>query len=123
MDRKYIMTSFGYGILGLALGIYMAATKNHGHMVTHAHIMLVGFVVSFVYALCFKLWLNNTTSTLAKAQFYLHQIGSLGLLAGLFLVYGNYIALETLDPVLAVSSIALLVSMILIKILFIKAKN
>ena len=122
MDRKYIMTSLGYGIVGLALGIYMAASKNHGHMVTHAHIMLVGFVVSFIYALCFKLWLNNSESKLAKAQFYLHQVGSLGLVIGLYLMYGNYISLETLDPILAISSIAVLISMILMKVLFIKAK-
>jgi putative solute:sodium symporter small subunit len=122
MDRKYIMTSFGYAIIGLVLGIYMAASKNHSHMVTHAHIMLVGFVVSFVYALCFKLWLNNSQSTLAKAQFYFHQIGSFGLLVSLFLLYGNYISLEILDPILAVASIAILISMILMKVLFIKTK-
>ncbi|MEP1742651.1 MAG: TonB-dependent receptor [Kangiellaceae bacterium] len=122
MDRKYIMTSLGYGIVGLVLGIYMAASKNHGHMVTHAHIMLVGFVVSFIYALCFKLWLNNSESKLAKAQYYLHQVGSLGLVIGLYLMYGNYISLETLDPILAISSIAVLISMILMKVLFIKAK-
>ena len=122
MDRKYIMTSLGYGIIGLVLGIYMAASKNHGHMVTHAHIMLVGFVVSFIYALCFKLWLNNSESKLAKAQYYLHQVGSLGLVIGLYLMYGNYISLETLDPILAISSIAVLISMILMKVLFIKAK-
>jgi putative solute:sodium symporter small subunit len=122
MDRKYIMTSLGYGIVGLVLGIYMAASKNHGHMVTHAHIMLVGFVVSFIYALCFKLWLNNSETKLAKAQFYLHQVGSLGLVIGLYLMYGNYISLETLDPILAISSIAVLISMILMKVLFIKAK-
>ncbi len=122
MDRKYIMTSLGYGIVGLVLGIYMAASKNHGHMVTHAHIMLVGLVVSFIYALCFKLWLNNSESRLAKAQYYLHQVGSLGLVIGLYLMYGNYISLETLDPILAISSIAVLISMILMKVLFIKAK-
>ncbi len=122
MDRKYLMTSLGYGILGLILGIYMAATKNNGHMVSHAHIMLVGFVVSFIYALCFKLWLNNTDNKLAKAQFYLHQLGSLGLLTGLFLLYGGFMSLETLDPVLALSSVILLISMILMKVLLIKAK-
>ena len=59
MDRKYILTAFGYAILGLALGIYMAASKNHGQHVTHAHIMLIGFLLSFIYGLCHKLWLNN----------------------------------------------------------------
>lgn len=55
MDRKFILTAFGYAILGLALGIHMAASKDHGQFVTHAHIMLVGFVLSFIYGLCHKL--------------------------------------------------------------------
>ena len=120
MDRKYILTSFGYAIIGLALGIFMAASKDHGHLVTHAHIMLIGFVVSFIYGLCHKLWLNNIISKLSKAQFYIHQAGTLGVIVGLFLYYGKFVALETIDPVLAVSSIAVLIGMVLMKVLFIK---
>lgn len=121
MDRKFILTSLGYAIIGLALGIFMASSRNHGHLVTHAHIMLVGFVVSFIYGLCHKLWLNNATSKLAKAQFYIHQLGTVGIVVGLFLYYGKYVSLDTIDPLLAVSSIAVLVGMIMMKVLFIKA--
>lgn len=118
MDRKYILSSLVYAMLGMILGIYMAATKNHGEYVTHAHILLAGFVVSFIYGLCHKLWLNNSTSRLAQAQFYLHQIGVAFMSAGLFLLYGGFMPLETLDPILALSSIAVLVGMVLMTILF-----
>ena len=121
MDKRYITTALGYAIIGMALGIYMAASKDHGHMVTHAHIMMIGFVVSFIYGLCHKLWLNNTTSKLAAAQFYIHQIGSIGIVIGLFMLYGKHIAEETIDPVLAISSITVLTGMILMKVLFIKS--
>jgi putative solute:sodium symporter small subunit len=121
MDKKFILTSLGYAILGLGLGIFMAASKNHGHLVTHAHIMLVGFVVSFVYGLCHKLWLNNTESKLAKSQYYIHQLGTIGIVIGLFLYYGQFVSLETIDPFLAVSSVAVLVGMVLMKVLFIKS--
>lgn len=123
MDRKYVLTSFGYAILGLALGIYMAASKNHGQFVTHAHIMLVGFLLSFVYGLCHKLWLNNSSSMLSTIQFYLHQLGAVVLLVGLFLGYGNFIAKKTIDPVLAVASIAVFIGLILMKVLFIQSKS
>lgn len=121
MDKKFILTSFGYAIIGLALGIFMAASKDHGQLVTHAHIMLLGFVVSFIYGLCHKLWLNNIVSKLSKAQFYIHQIGTLGLVIGLFLYYGRYVKMETVDPLLAISSIAVLIGLILMKVLFIKS--
>jgi len=121
MDKKYITTALGYAIIGMMLGIYMAASKDHGHMVTHAHIMLIGFVVSFIYGLCHKLWLNNTSSKLATAQFYIHQLGTIGIVVGLFLLYGKHVELETIDPVLAVSSIVVLTGMILMKVMFIKS--
>ncbi|KOO09511.1 hypothetical protein [Vibrio hepatarius] len=120
MDRKFILTAFGYAILGLLLGIYMAASKNHGQYVTHAHIMLIGFLLSFVYGLCHKLWLNNSTSKLAIAQFYVHQIGSFVVLLGLFLLYGQFVALETIDPILAAASITVFVGVVLMKVEFVR---
>src|SRR5690606_40908640 len=113
MDRKFVLCSLGYAIVGLVLGIVMAASKDHGKLVSHAHIMLVGFVVSFIYGLCHKLWLNNISSGLAVAQFYIHQFGAALMSLGLFLLYGNYVAAELIDPVLAVSSLAVLIGMIL----------
>lgn len=121
MDRKYVLTGLGYAILGMVLGIYMAASRDHGHLVTHAHIMLVGFVVSFIYGLCHKLWLNNSESRLAMVQFYIHQAGAATLFIGLFLLYGKFIDIDTIDPILAVSSVIVLTGVILMKVLFIQS--
>jgi len=121
MDRKYVMTGLGYAILGLCLGIYMAASQNHVQHVTHAHIMLVGFVLSFAYGVCHKLWLNNATTGLAKAQFYVHQAGVIVLFLGLFLFYGDFVALEKIDPVLALASITVFAGLVMMKVLFIKS--
>nr|WP_241242422.1 TonB-dependent receptor [Thalassotalea sp. G2M2-11] len=105
----------------MSLGIFMAASKDHGQLVTHAHILLIGFVVSFIYGLCHKLWLNNLVSKLSLAQFYIHQIGTVGVVVGLFLYYGKFVSLETIDPLLALSSLAVLTGMILMKVIFIKS--
>ena len=121
MDKKFVLTSLGYAILGMALGIFMAASKNHGQSITHAHIMLIGFVISFIYALCHKLWLNNSTSKLAITQYYVHQVGTLIVVTGLFLYYGKFVSLEAIDPVLAISSITVFVGMVMMKVLFIKS--
>ena len=118
MDCKFVTISLSYAVLGMALGIFMAASHDHGQHVTHAHILLVGFVVSFIYGLCHKLWLNNTTSKLAVAQFYIHQVGVAVLVTGLFLLYGEFVSLETIDPVLALASIAVFVGVILMNVLF-----
>ena len=121
MDRKYILSSFIYAILGMVLGMFMAASQNHSQFVTHAHIMLAGFLMSFVYGLCHKLWLNNCASPLAKAQFFIHQFGAALMSAGLFLLYGNIVAAETIEHFLALSSIAVLLAMMLMVILFVQS--
>jgi len=72
MDKKFVITAFVYAIVGMSHGIFMAASKNHIQFVTHAHILLAGFVVSFIYALTHKLWLDNSQGALAKVQFYIH---------------------------------------------------
>ncbi|MAK55789.1 MAG: TonB-dependent receptor [Pusillimonas sp.] len=107
----------------MLLGIVMAASKNHNQMPAHAHILLVGFVVSFIYALCHKLWLNNISNTLAKLQFYAHQIGAFVMLLSLFLLYGNMATPATLDPILAVSSILVWIGIILMALLFMRNKT
>ena len=121
MDIKFVFTGLIYAIVGLMLGIFMAASKDHGHLVTHAHIMLVGFVVSFIYGVCHKLWLGNKKTNLALTQYYLHQVGTIGLVTGLFLFYGKFVSIETVDPILALSSIAVLIGMVLMMVLFIKS--
>lgn len=122
MDKKYVLTGLGYAIIGLVLGIYMAATHNHGQLVTHAHIMLLGFVVSFIYGVCHRLWLVSPSRALVSAQFYLHQVGTLALLVGLFVMYSGVIA-AWIQPLLAVSSLCVLAAMVLMKVLFIQASK
>lgn len=122
MDRRFIYTALCYGMLAMLLGIHMAATKQHGQMPTHAHIALVGFVVSFVYALCHKLWLNNATCKLARIQFYTHQIGVVLMAVTLFLKYGLFISADTLEPVLAIASLLILAALIMMSVLFHRSK-
>jgi Ca2+/H+ antiporter len=121
MDRKFLLTSFGYGLLGLLLGIYMAASKNHGQLVTHAHIMLLGFVVSFIYAVVYKVWLLDGSGSLAKVQYYAHQLGTLGLLVGLYVMYGGLLPEAQVGPLLGIASVIVLIAFICMKVMLIKA--
>lgn len=121
MQRKFLLTAFGYAILGLALGIYMAASKDHSQFVTHAHIMLVGFVVSFIYAVCHKLWLAAPSTKLSNIQYYFHQVGTLVLTGGLFLLFGRWVEEPILGPILGVASICVFIALVIMKVMIIKA--
>ena len=48
--RLFFTLAIAYVILGMALGMQMGMTQNHGEMPTHAHLMLVGWVTSALIA-------------------------------------------------------------------------
>jgi hypothetical protein len=112
-DRRYVIWALGYAVVGLALGIYMAASNNHAELVTHAHILLIGFVVSFIYGIIHKLWLGRPGRGIAVFQFVLHQVAAVTVSCGLFLLYGNMLPASTLDPILGIGSAGVLVAMLL----------
>ena len=114
VDRQYLLWGLVYAIAGMALGIYMASSANHIQHVTHAHILLVGFVLSLIYAVIHRLWLQeHSTAVLAKVQFFLHQGGALLMSVCLFLLYGALVPQAQLDPFLGIASVAVITGAIL----------
>jgi putative solute:sodium symporter small subunit len=112
-DRKFLVCALLYAIAGMSLGIYMAATDNHGELVAHAHILLVGFVVSFIYGIIHKLWLGQPNFAVANLQFYIHQAAALILSVGLTLLYGRVVPAEKLVPALTGGSLAVLIGAVM----------
>ena len=119
IDRKFLLMAFVYAAIGVLLGIYMAASHNHVQHVTHAHILLVGFVLSLAYAIVHKLWLAQA-GAIAALQFYLHQVGALVLVGGLFLLYGRIVPEPQVGPVLGVASIVVFSAVLLMLYMLLK---
>ena len=119
-DRKYLVWALAYVVTGMGMGIYMAASHNHAQHVTHAHILLVGFVASFIYAVIHKLWLGEKTSLLAKVQLVIHQAGALTMFSGLFLLYGGLVPEEQIEPILAPSTIVVFIAALLMIVMVLK---
>ena len=113
LDRRFLIWALSFAAVGLALGIYMAASKNHGELVTHTHILLIGFVLSLVYGIIHKLWLEKPNRVVANVQFVVHQAAAVTVSVGLFLIYGNIVPEATLSPILAVASVGVLLGMLL----------
>ncbi|WNC72196.1 hypothetical protein RGQ13_19050 [Thalassotalea psychrophila] len=88
LAKIYLMHALIYVLIGVALGLYMAANQNHSQMVTHAHLLMLGFVMSFCYACIHKLWLNGKPSKFATSQFIFHQLGTILMVVGMGSMYG-----------------------------------
>jgi hypothetical protein len=112
-DRKYLVSALVFLVAGLSVGIYMAATDNHGELVAHAHILLIGFVVSFIYGIIHKLWLAQPNPMVAKIQFILHLTAAVVLSIGLTLLYGRIVPVARLETILTIGSLAVMVGALL----------
>lgn len=113
LDRQYLLWGLVYAIAGMGLGIYMAVSQTRAQYVTHAHVLLVGFVVSLLYGAIHRLWLGGRMRKLALVQFIAHQAGAVAMFVGLFLLYGGFVPLAQIDPVLAAASVSVLLAAVL----------
>jgi cbb3-type cytochrome oxidase subunit 1 len=110
LAARFFGSAIVYAILGMMLGLHMGMSKDHTQMPTHAHILVVGWVSFAVFGIFYHLFPSAAATFLAKVQFWLAQLSQLALVVGLSLLFsGNAEA----DPIAAVASIGLLVSMIL----------
>jgi len=121
LDKRYLVWALGYAAVGLALGIYMASSQSHAELVTHTHILLVGFVLSFVYGIIHKLWLQQPARALANVQFVVHQAGAITISVALFLLYGGLVPATTLDPILGAASVGILLGLLLMLYMVIRS--
>lgn len=119
--RKHTVFGLVFAILGMLMRIYMAASHDHGQRATHAHVLLLGLVVSLLYGMVYRLWLPDEPSALATAQLVLHQAGTVGLTSGLFIMFGALLPTPTIEPVLAVASLAVLAGAVLMLVIFLRA--
>ncbi|MBI5577238.1 MAG: hypothetical protein HY896_12875 [Deltaproteobacteria bacterium] len=93
--RRYIRVAFFYLSLGLLMGVGMLAFGNDGFLFVHTHMLLVGFVLFLIYGIGFKLLptmffgLPRVTGIgWAEVQFWLANVGLVGMLAGALMPVG-----------------------------------
>lgn len=122
-DRKYLLWALGYAVAGMLLGVAMGASQDHSQHVTHAHILLVGFVTSLAYALIHKLWLGPIPSRLAGIQFYAHQGGALVMFSGLLMLFGQVLPVAQLDPILAAASVIVMLAAVLMMVMVVRTRT
>ena len=100
--RNFFTMAVIYSIVGMMLGLSMAMSHDHSQMPTHAHIMVLGWVMSAVFAFFYHLVPAARASRLASIHFWLAAVSSIGMVVGLFVLYGGT---PSIEPLLAVSAL------------------
>ncbi len=116
--RNFFTMAVIYSLVGMTLGLSMAMSQDHAQLPTHAHIMVLGWVMSAVFAFFYHLVPTARASRLATVHFWLAAISSLGMFIGLFVLYGGNPAIE---PMLGVSAMAYFVATVLFAFIALRA--
>ncbi|WP_394887721.1 hypothetical protein ACG873_22405 [Mesorhizobium sp. AaZ16] len=108
--RNFFGLAIIYALCGMALGLHMSITHDHGQMPVHAHTMVAGWLMSAVFAFFYHLFPAVAAQRLATVHFWLSAVSGIGLLVGLYFLLGGNAAVE---PLVAISSIGFYASMLL----------
>lgn len=111
-SKGFLVIGAAYLVIGMSVGVYMGGTQDFTLSPLHAHINLLGFTLMTLFGIVYRMIPALSDNFLAKAHFWLFQIGALLLLVFLFLLLSQRAAGETLGPVLAVVEVIVLLSVL-----------
>ena len=112
VSRNFLLLGCAFLIAGLVLGMYMGGSGDHSLAAGHAHINLVGFVLSVVFALTYRAFPAMTEGRLASAHFGLHAVGAAIFNLMLFLLLSERISEAAMAPIAPISEALVLLGVI-----------
>ncbi|WP_096155023.1 MULTISPECIES: hypothetical protein [Bacillus] len=89
MNRTKMLLRFSaiYAAIGVFIGSHMAGAGSHLFRAIHAHILLVGWLSLFAFAVFYALFKIPKQSKLASLHVWTAIIGSFGLTFGMYMQY------------------------------------
>lgn len=112
-ERINLLLGLVWLVLGMGLGEHMGRTGDHGQMPTHAHIMLVGGVLPILFALIYR-GFGLVQGLVAWIQTLLHHVGAAVMIVALYMLYGGLGEESSLGPILGISALLLIASVLLV---------
>ena len=76
VDRYFLGLSAVYGVLGMAIGLYMASVETFKYSAVHSHLTLFGFVSLAIYGLAYRAGLAKN-DRLTAAHFWVSAVGAI----------------------------------------------
>ncbi|MGV8985112.1 MAG: hypothetical protein ACOH2H_02360 [Cypionkella sp.] len=112
ISRLYLVIGSLYLIIGIILGMYMGGKQDFTLSPVHAHINLLGFTLMTLFGVAYRVMPVLAANMLAKVHFWLHQLGALVLLIGLFLMFSGQMPESTAAIVMPISEVTVFLGMI-----------
>ncbi|MBD3677527.1 MAG: TonB-dependent receptor [Rhodobacteraceae bacterium] len=113
VSRNFLLVGSLFLILGILIGMYMGGSGEHTLAPAHAHINLLGFVLSVLFALVYRSYADMGASKLATYHFWLHVVGTAILIVMLLMLLTGKITEAGMAPMAPLAELAVLIGVIL----------
>jgi cbb3-type cytochrome oxidase subunit 1 len=104
MGNRFLRLAVVYVLLGVTLGIVMAASHDYTFRPVHAHLNLLGWASMALFGLWYRSAPAAGETRLAKLHFWIHNI-TLPIQMGTLAIYLN--GNNSIEPLLALASIVM----------------
>ena len=115
IERIHLVLGLFWLLAGMALGQVMGESGDHSLRPAHAHIMLVGGVLSVLWAILYRVFALKA-GVLAWIQTLTHQVGAAGMIVTLYLMYSGSGNPAVVGPMIGVSGLLVMIGVLLILI-------
>jgi hypothetical protein len=112
ISRNFMLLGSAFLIVGIVIGMYMGGSGDHSLALSHAHINLLGFVLSAVFALTYKAYPAMAEGRLASAHFWLHFVGAIMVNLMVFLLLAEIITEAGMVPLAPISEFLVLLGVL-----------
>ena len=102
VSKLFFKTAIIFLMIGVAVGLQMAISGDHGVFPAHAHINLLGWVTSAIFGIYYALNPVKAQRRVAMVHYWVYTLGLIVMAPSLyFMLRGN----PALEPVVAVGSL------------------
>jgi hypothetical protein len=109
MANRFLRLAVIYILVGVAIGIVMAASHDYTLKPVHAHLNLLGWASLALFGLWYRSAPASALTRLAKSHFWIHNIAlPIQMISLALFARGNL----SVEPVLALSSVAIGVGLV-----------
>lgn len=109
VSRAFLTIGAVYLLIGLLFGMYMGGSGDYDLAPVHAHINLLGFTLMSIFGLIYRVIPALAEGWMARAHLWLHQLGALVLLLGLYLMLSGRLPEATVGPLMPLAEAAVLI--------------
>lgn len=112
VSRGFFVIGSVYLVVGILIGMYMGGSQDHSLAPAHAHINLLGFTLMMVFGVVYRIIPDMAGTTLAKAHFWMHQVGTLVLTSMLVLLFSGRISEASMAPLAPIAELLILLGVL-----------